>query len=99
MMGQGEDAYVVIRADVVQGEYNLVVPVDTAGQSDFDSLLGTLTEMVGSEPIVLMVDEHHPTQTTRANSYVTESEAKGLEEDFPEPGRQVPNSPGANPWG
>jgi hypothetical protein len=95
----GEDSYVVVRVDVVDGDYNLVVPVDTASHADLLSLVATLGEVVGSEPAVLIVAEHHPEPVTQSHSYVTEPEREPYPADFPEPGRQVPNSPGANPWG
>lgn len=95
----GEDGYVVVRVDVVEGDYNLVVPVDTASHADLENLVATLARAVRSEPLVLIVTEHHPDPVTGSHSYVTAPEAKSYPTDFPEPGRQVPNSPGANPWG
>lgn len=95
----GEGQYVVVRADVVAGDYNLVVPVDAAGQAELDSVISMLSDLGVSDPVVLVVSEHHPAQTTTSHSFVTESEREGFEGEFPEAGRQVPNSPGANPWG
>jgi hypothetical protein len=96
---KGGADYVVVRVDVVEGDYNLVVPVDASSQASLSSLIETLRGIVGSAPVVLVVTEHHPDPVTRSHSFVTGPEAEPYPTDFPESGRQVPNSPGANPWG
>jgi hypothetical protein len=100
----GEDKWVVVRADVVEGE-GVMVAVDAASEDSFQVVLGILTGAVGSEPqAVWRVIQHNPRVPHAAHSYVTESELDpelgGLyAEEFDPPGRHMPKSPGANPWG
>lgn len=99
LLADSTDSWVVVRADMVSGKYGFVVPVDVADQAGLDSIVTTLRGIVGSEPVILVVAAHHPAKTTESHSYVTSDEWKGFESDFETPGQQVPNSPGANPWG
>ncbi len=98
--GEGGDALVVVRADVVNGEMNLVVPVDAASKDYLDRVKEIIQEMDSeAEIFVLSVKRHNPNPPHKSSTYVTWDE---LREDpvvdyFPA-GRH-PNSPGRNAWG
>jgi hypothetical protein len=98
---EGGDEWVVVRADVViDGEYNLVVPVDAADEAWLQVVLGNLAKVPGLIKVkVLRVESYNPSPSHRAHSYVTASEVDEFRvPEFAEPGRH-PKSPGANPWG
>jgi hypothetical protein len=105
LLEKGGADYVIVRADVIEdgGDINLVVPVDAAGEAQLGAALDDLRKIAQPhrliQMLVLRVRAHYPVQVTRAHSFVTGSERAGFEGEFPEPGRQVPKSPGANPWG
>jgi len=90
---------VIVRADVVEGEYNLIVPVDAANDEAFDKVLALLKKVAKGDPLVARVVEHYPAPVHNAHSFITvdEYELNPLREYYP-PGRH-PQSPGANPWG
>ena len=97
---EGGDEWVVVRADVVEGG-KIVVAVDAASEDSLQAVLSILTEAVGSEPeAVWRVLEHYPSVPHAAHSFITSSELDELyAEEFDPPGRHMPKSPGANPWG
>jgi hypothetical protein len=104
LLAAGGDRYVIVRADVVEGGrgINLVVPIDAGGEVELREAVDVIAQRLGGQPdeiVVLRVAEHHPEVVHRANSFITPWEHKQFPDDFPKPGRQVPNSPGANPWG
>lgn len=95
---QGNDEYVVIRADVVKGKFNLVVPVDVRDDAALDGLLPKLTAVAGPATLLRVV-HHYPEEPHRAHSYVAQGEfARFPLPEYEPPGRH-PKSPGANPWG
>jgi len=96
---QGGDRWVIVRADVVEGEANLIVPVDAAGEEALQEALEHLRKVATGEPVVTRVLRHYPDPVHNAHSYITadEYERNPVREYFP-PGRH-PQSPGANPWG
>ena len=100
---QGGDAWVIVRADVVDGgQHNLVVPVDVAKGDDtaWDTVLGIVRKAAGVQQVdVERVVSHYPTPTHRAHSFVSQNEVEAWRvPEFEKPGRH-PQSPGANPWG
>ena len=101
LLTDGGNDYVIVRADVVDGNenYNLVVPVDAANEVAFLEAKGRLTAVVGDPTGELHVVEHFPTPPHRSSTYVTEKElAECFLPEYNPPGRH-PQSPGANPWG
>jgi len=100
---QGGDAWVIVRADVVDGgQHNLVIPVDVAegDGTAWDTVLGIVREAAGVQDVdVERVVSYHPTPTHKAHSYVTAAEVEAWRvPEFEKHGRH-PQSPGANPWG
>lgn len=95
----GGDEWVIVRADVVEGEYNLIVPVDAANDEALEKVLGILKKVAKGDPSVARVVEHYPAPVHNAHCFITvdEYELNPLREYYP-PGRH-PQSPGANPWG
>jgi len=101
LLKAGEDNYVIVRADVVDGNegYTLVVPVDAANEDQFNAAYERLTALVGEQGSVLRVVAHFPTPPHRSSTFVTEKELSGcFLPEYSPPGRH-PHSPGANPWG
>ena len=95
---QGGEEYVVIRADVAEGKFNLVVPVDVRDNAAMDALLPKLTKIAGPATL-LRVLHHYPEVPHRAHSFVAPGEHKMYPlPEYTPPGRH-PKSPGANPWG
>jgi hypothetical protein len=97
---EGEDEYVVVRADVVESfyGYNIVIPVDAQDQGSLDLVLKKIRNPKAVKRMaVLRVETHNPYPPQDASGYVTEGEAEAGDEDV-KVGRQD-NSPGLNPWG
>ena len=88
----------VVRADVVDHAYNIVIPVD----AESSSVLSGVHETIQSQPgviktAVVKVVRHIPYPPHDANGYITAAEAEvGVEPVSP--GRQGA-SPGFNPFG
>jgi hypothetical protein len=96
---EGDDSYVVIRADVVDYEHNIVVPVDAENDDVLETVYGTIKEITGASRAVLVrVVEHIPFPPHDAQGYITQEEADAGEAPGIEPGRQS-YSPGENAWG
>jgi hypothetical protein len=103
LLTEGGDGYVVVRADVVEGDYNLVVPVDAVDAAAFDSVLsdlsGKLNGQVLSGPTVLHVTDHYPLPPHCSHTFVAGGEFERFPlPEYAPPGRH-PQSPGYNPWG
>jgi hypothetical protein len=98
--GEGGDDLVVVRADVVDGEMNLVIPVDAASTDHLNRFKAVVQGMdSGAEIIVLDVRRHNPNPPHRSSTFVTAAELEiDSEPDFDPPGRH-PQSPGRNAWG
>lgn len=98
--GKGGDELVVVRADVVDGEMNLIVPVDAANGAilkEFERLLRA--EEGVTEISVLRVLMHNPKTPHKSSTFITEEEYQDFKlPEFDPPGRH-PRSPGANAWG
>jgi hypothetical protein len=101
-VGQEPDHWVVVRADVVEGSHNIVVPVDAPNDSSLEEVIAELAqEAGGDEPVVLKVEHHNPEAPHAAHGYITQKELDegGDEDGYIKPGRQVMQSPGDNAWG
>ena len=96
---EGGEEWVIVRADVVEGEHNLIVPVDAANHAALEGALEILRGVATADPVVARVVEHYPAPVHNAHCFITvdEYEMNPLREYYP-PGRH-PQSPGANPWG
>jgi hypothetical protein len=95
---EGGESWVLVRADVVDYHYNIVVPVDAESWDVLEGVVGQIKELTGAEDtVVLPVVEHIPTPPHLAHGYVTDEEAEAGGIDT-ETGR-LGNSPGHNCWG
>jgi len=105
LLSWGGDDFVVVRADIVEGEsgWNLVVPVDAKPGDALNTAIAELTKAAGSrlvEHTVLRVTEYHPNIPHQSHSFVTAAEWESFQAPELKPGeRNYPASPGANPWG
>ena len=73
--GAGGDELVVVRADVVEGQMNLVVPVDAASEEILKRFVADVQEMdPEAEILVLSVRRHDPMPPHRSSTYVTTAE-------------------------
>lgn len=104
LLTDGEDDYVIVRADVVEGnkDFNLVIPIDAKDQMTFDAVHKRLTDLLKGTSMVLHVTGHCPAPPHRSNTYIAVSEidkVKGYYLEEYDPAGRHPNSPGANPWG
>lgn len=97
---QGGDEYVVVRADVVEGEVNLIVPVDAASQAGLDTVVAMIRDATGdSSPTIAKVLSHNPDPPHRSHTFVTPGELdRDPVDEYSPPGRH-PKSPGRNGWG
>ncbi len=96
--GRSEDL-IIVRADVVQGEYNLVVPVDTASEEALKTALEKIAGADLGNPMILRVQTHNPNPPHAASTFVTAAELRAHPaQEFTPPGRH-PKSPGRNAWG
>jgi hypothetical protein len=96
---QGGDSFVVVRADVVEYHYNIVIPVDAESGEVLRKVYGMIREITGArESAIVPVVEHIPFPPHNAQSYITEKEAEAGEAKEIRPGRQA-SSPGENAWG
>lgn len=95
---EGGDKFVVVRADVVDYPYNIIIPVDAESQDMLYEVVDMINSHPGvSETVIVKVKKHIPYPPHNAHGYVTQQEA-GAGEELIESGRQGA-SPGANPWG
>ena len=95
---EGGDKFVVVRADVVAFDYNIIIPVDAESQDTLYEVYDMIEGHSGvSEAVIVRVETHVPYPPHDAHGYVTEQEAEAGEEPIPA-GRQGA-SPGANPFG
>jgi hypothetical protein len=98
LVHEGGDRFVVIRADVIDHSYNVMIPVDAESQQVLEEVHGMIREHPGViDTAVIHVKQHVPFPPHDAQGYVTDEEAEVGKERIP-PGRQGA-SPGANPWG
>ena len=94
----GGDSFVVIRADIVDFDYDMMIPVDAESKEMVDAVVGMIKDHPGvTDTVVVRVQRHVPYPPHDANGYITEEEAEAGKEPV-EPGRQGA-SPGLNGWG
>jgi hypothetical protein len=95
---EGGDSFVVIRADIVDFDYNMIIPVDAESREIVNEVVGMIKDRPGvRDTLVARVQRHVPYPPHNANGYITEEEAEAGKEPV-EPGRQGA-SPGYNGWG
>jgi hypothetical protein len=95
---KGGDDYVVIRADVVDYVYNMVIPVDLAGWELLEEVHQLIREITKAKySTVIPVVQHFPFPPHDAQSFITTEEVEAGHWRI-EPGRQH-WSPGENAWG
>jgi len=95
---EGNGSFVVVRADVVDYDYNIVIPVDAKSKEMVHEVVGIIKDHRGvRDTVVVWVQSHVPYPPHDAHGYITEEEAKAGREAV-EPGRQGA-SPGYNGWG
>ncbi len=97
---EGDDDYVVIRADVVDWDYNVVIPVDAASEDHLNRAYERILDITGAAKSVrLPVTQTFPRIPHDAHGFVTKEEFdQGQEKERIRPGRQH-WSPGHNAWG
>jgi len=97
---EGGDRYVVVRADVVDYIYNVVVPVDAESPETLESVHQLILGLTGAKySVVLPVVESVPPIPHDAEGYITPEEYEaGTDKEHCKPGRQR-WSPGMNAWG
>jgi hypothetical protein len=97
---EGGDRVVLVRVDVVEHRYNLVVAVDAESGEALAEVHHRVQEMAGtSETALLPVVKHFPHPPHDADGFITPEEAELFTDDGRvKVGRQK-NSPGMNPWG
>jgi len=95
---EGDDQFVVVRADVVDFDYNIIVPVDAESEDVLSYVVEQIQGVDGvNETVIVRVKEHVPYPPHDAHGYITAQEAEAGQEPI-EPGRQGA-SPGANAFG
>ena len=95
---EGDDSFVVVRADVVDFDYNIVIPVDAESENVLSDVVEQIRGMDGvNETVIVRIKEHVPYPPHDAHGYITAQEAEAGQETV-EPGRQGA-SPGFNPFG
>jgi hypothetical protein len=99
LVDKGDDDYVVIRADIVDYVYNIVIAVDAASSEWLERVHQIIRGITGvRQTAILPVKQHVPSPPHDAQGYITEDEvAAGAWKEI-KPGRQH-RSPGENPWG
>jgi hypothetical protein len=96
---EGGNDFVVIRADVVDYVYNIMIPVDAASGEWLRHVHLKILDITGARhSVVIPVVQLVPFIPHDANGFITEAEARAGHEEVPKPGRQG-WSPGMNAWG
>lgn len=97
---EGGDSFVLVRADVVDYHYNIVVPVDAENWDVLQDLVCSIQKLTGArETAIVRVVEHIPYPPHLADGYITPEEAElYTDTEGMKVGRQR-NSPGMNAWG
>ncbi len=111
--GKGGGELVIVRADVVdddpqlveladpsESETNLVIPVDAANRGILRKFVGDIKKAQEVTVVsVLTVQKHNPDPPHASSTFVTSTEFDlDPVRDYDPPGRH-PHSPGRNPWG
>jgi hypothetical protein len=97
---EGGDSYVVVRADVVDYIFNVVIPVDAESPEVLHDVHHQIRRITGARhSVVIPVLESFPSIPHDAEGFITEHEyARGHEKVRCKVGRQR-WSPGMNAWG
>lgn len=96
---EGDDDYVIIRADVVDFVYNLIIPVDAANEDQLKEAHKRIVAVTGAkQSVTLPVLQTFPRVPHDAHGFITPEEAEHGHEHIPKAGRQH-WSPGQNAWG
>lgn len=99
---EGDDSFVVVRADVVDYDYNLMIPVDAKTPESVHKVVGMIRDQPGvRDAVVVWVRSHVPYPPHDAQCYITREEveaSKRVPKEPIEPGRHGA-SPGYNGWG
>ncbi len=96
---EGGESYVVIRADVVDYVYNVVIPVDAESPAALQTAHQRILEITGAtQTAVIPVVQPVPFVPHNAHGFITTTEARAGHEKVDKPGRQH-WSPGMNAWG
>jgi hypothetical protein len=83
----------VVRADVVDGPYNLIVPVFTEKDDQLQDIISTINGMKGVTALEKsVVQKHIPNPPHKAHGFVTYQEANPL------PRGPIDKVNGHNPW-
>ena len=101
--GQDYDTWpisMVVRADVVDHYYNIVIPVDAENSEALQHLVCEIQKRTGAtDTAVLRVTAHFPYAPHEADGYITQAERNKYDDgETVIVGRQR-TSPGCNPWG
>lgn len=106
---EGGDSFVVIRTDIVDYDYNIMVPVDAESWKVVDEVHDKVRELTGADQtLVVRVVRHIPFPPHVAHGFVAQEEADVTPFVPPEPGKagrvkeevgRLGNSPGYNAWG
>ena len=94
----GGNRWVVVRADIVDYHYNILVPVDAESPDALEQVYGMIQDLAGAqETAILPVVGCIPYPPHVAHGFVTpgEGEAGGIDTEI---GR-LGHSPGHNAWG
>lgn len=99
LVDEGGDQYVVIRADVVDYEYNIVVAVDAENMGAFHLVQRRILDFLPARRIaVLPVVQFIPAVPHDAQGFITDAEYAAGADKVLGSGR-IHHSPGANAWG
>jgi hypothetical protein len=95
----GKEEFVIVRTDVVIGEFDLVVPIDARDAGAFREARALIEKNFDpTELVILKVKKHKPAPPHKADGYIDPEEAEVYPTHRLQVGRQR-SSPGANPWG
>jgi DNA-binding Lrp family transcriptional regulator len=75
--GNGRSSRFIIRADVVSGEYDIVVPLCGQDQESLDKMIADVIAIDGVDQgsyLVATVESHNPKPPQKARGYITEDE-------------------------
>ena len=101
--GQDYDTWpvsMVVRADVVDHYYNIVIPVDAENSIALQHLVCEIQRITGAtETAVLRVKAHYPAPPHAADGYLTNEEVGQYDDDGKAYQGRQRSSPGMNPWG
>ena len=97
---EGGDSFCLVRADVVDYHYNIMIPVDAESWEVLHNLVCEIQQRTWArETAVVPVVEHIPYPPHLADGYITPQEAEiYTDTEGMKVGRQR-NSPGMNAWG